>query len=89
MKKAFGSTDRAVAAAELPPELLNLKRVRTVPPVLMTFLVRLAISALGHVLVTSIQRRRRNSAVLRSIGFTRRMTATVVGSHSTSVELVG
>ncbi|MDQ6696302.1 MAG: hypothetical protein M3Z46_02445 [Actinomycetota bacterium] len=89
MQKSFGSTDREVSAAELPPELLNLKRVRTVPLVLVTFLVLLAISALGHVLVTSVRRRRHDFAVLRSIGFTRRMTATVVGSHSTSVGLVG
>lgn len=89
MKKAFGSTDREVSAAELPPELINLKRVRTVPLILVTFLVLLAISALGHVLVASIRRRRRDFAVLRSIGFTRRMTATVVGSQSTSVGLVG
>ncbi len=89
MEKSFGSTDREVAVAELPPELINLKRVRTVPLILVTFLVLLAISALGHVLVASIRRRRRDFAVLRSIGFTRRMTATVVGSHSTSVGLVG
>ncbi len=89
MKKVFSSTERGVAGAELPPELLNLKRVRTVPLVLMGFLVLLAISALGHVLVTSIRRRRHDFAVLRSVGFTRGMTATVVGSQSTSVGLVG
>lgn len=89
MTKAFGSTDRDVEAAELPPELVNLKRVRTVPLVLVSFLVLLAVASLGHVLIASVRRRRRDFAVLRSIGFTRRMTIAVVGSHSTAVGLVG
>ena len=81
--------ERFAHAAELPPELENLKRVRSVPLILVAFLVALAVSALAHQLLTTARRRRRDFAVLRSIGFTRRMTSTMVLSHSTIVGLVG
>jgi ABC-type lipoprotein release transport system permease subunit len=80
--------ERVAAPAELPPELLNLERVRSVPMILVGFLVVLAISALAHQLITSGRRRQRDFAVLRSIGFTRPMIATIVMSQSTCVGLV-
>ena len=73
----------------MPLELTNLRRVRSVPTVLVLFLVVLAVSTLAHVLVTSIRRRRGEFAVLRSLGFTRRMTYGIVSSQSTAVGLVG
>ena len=78
--------ERFAHAAELPPELENLKRVRSVPLILVAFLVALAVSALAHQLVTTARRRRRDFAVLRSIGFTRRMTSTMVLSQAPSWE---
>ena len=80
---------RVIGPAEVPPELENLKRVRSVPTVLVVFLVLLAVSSLAHVLVTSVRRRRGEFAVLRSLGFTRGMTFGVVSSQSTTVGLVG
>jgi ABC-type lipoprotein release transport system permease subunit len=79
---------RIAAPAQLPPELLNLERVRSVPLVLLGFLVVFAIAALAHQLITSGNQRRRDCAVLRSIGFTRPMMATIVMSQSTCVSLV-
>jgi ABC-type lipoprotein release transport system permease subunit len=89
LNRDLGEGDRSIAPAEVPPELLNLKRVRSVPVVLVAFLVFLAVSTLAHVLVTSVRRRRGEFAVLRSLGFTRRMTFGVVATHSTAVGLVG
>jgi predicted lysophospholipase L1 biosynthesis ABC-type transport system permease subunit len=80
--------ERVAAPADLPPELLNLERVRSVPLILVGFLVVLAISALAHQLIASVRRRQRDFAVLRSIGFTRPMIATIVMSQSTCVGLV-
>ncbi|MGI8756142.1 MAG: ABC transporter permease [Acidimicrobiales bacterium] len=78
-----------VAAALVPLELTNLRSVRQVPRVLAAFLVFIAISTLAHSLLTNLRSRRSEFAVLRAVGFTRRMLAIVVGSHSTVVGLVG
>ena len=89
LERSMSDGSRTIAPAEVPPELENLKRVRSVPSVLVLFLVVLAISTLAHVLVTSVRRRRGDFAVLRSLGFTRGMTIGVVSSQSTTVGLVG
>jgi ABC-type lipoprotein release transport system permease subunit len=89
LEQTMSGADRAIQPAEVPPELLNLKRVRSVPAILVTFLVLLAVSTLAHVLVTSVSRRRGEFAVLRSLGFTRRQTSTIVITQSTAVGIVG
>jgi ABC-type lipoprotein release transport system permease subunit len=89
LQQDFSSTDREVTPADVPPELVNLEGVLDLPKILVGFLIALAIAALAHVLVTSVRQRRRDFAILRSIGFTRPMNATVVASHSTAVGLIG
>jgi len=78
-----------VSFAAIPDELTNLSRVRTVPAILAAFLVLLGLTTLVHVLVASVRARRRDFAVLRAIGFSRRMSATVVATQGTSIGLVG
>ena len=54
--------DPAVANGEgrqVPVELSNLRNVRRLPSLLAGFLALLAVAALGHVLATSVRRRRR------------------------------
>ncbi|MBV9950882.1 MAG: ABC transporter permease, partial [Acidimicrobiia bacterium] len=58
LQQTMGKTDRDIEPADVPPELTNLKRVRSVPAILVAFLVLLAVSSLAHVLVTSVRRRR-------------------------------
>jgi ABC-type lipoprotein release transport system permease subunit len=83
--------DRAieVVPAEVPPELSNLRNVRTLPVVLAAVLAVLAVAALGHVLLTSARRRRREFAVLRALGLTRRGGRVVLNAQGTAVGLVG
>jgi ABC-type lipoprotein release transport system permease subunit len=78
-----------VSTAEVPPELTNLKNVRTLPVVLAIFLAVLAVAALSHVLLTSARRRRRDFAVLRALGMTRRGGRVVLNSQGTAIGLVG
>jgi ABC-type lipoprotein release transport system permease subunit len=89
LQRDMSEGGRMVGPADVPPELVNLRRVRSVPAILVLFLVLLAVSTLAHVLVTSVRRRRGDFAVLRSLGFTRRMTSGVVATQSTAVGLVG
>jgi ABC-type lipoprotein release transport system permease subunit len=89
LRHSMSGDQRTIDPAEIPPELQNLRRVRSMPTVLVLFLVLLAISTLAHVLVTTVRRRRSEFAVLRTLGFTRRMTVGLVATHGTAVGVVG
>lgn len=78
-----------VVAAEIPPELTNLRNVRVLPGLLAGFLALLALTTMAHGLMTTLRRRGHEFAVLRAIGFTRPMTGLMVGSHSTAVAVFG
>ncbi|MCU1364914.1 MAG: hypothetical protein JWN39_553 [Ilumatobacteraceae bacterium] len=58
-------------------DLRNLDRVASSPWIVAWLIVALALAAVGHALVTSVRRRRRELAVLRSLGFT---STQVIGS---------
>jgi ABC-type lipoprotein release transport system permease subunit len=75
--------------AETPPELSNLRRVRSLPIVLAVFLAVLAFAALLHVLTTVARTRRADFAVLRALGMTRRATRGVFNVQGTAVAVIG
>jgi ABC-type lipoprotein release transport system permease subunit len=72
-----------------PANSHNLKGVRRVPVALGVFLALLAIAAVGHALASAVRRRRRDIAVMRSIGFTRRQARLTVVWQATTLALVG
>ena len=88
-ERTVGPDAEEAGAAELPPELTNLKTVKTLPLVLVVFLATLAGSTVAHVLAAAVRRRRHELAVYRALGFTRRMIRTVVQSQGTTIGLVG
>jgi hypothetical protein len=72
-----------------PAPLRNLARVDAIPPALAGFLAVLAAAAVGHTLVTSVGRRRRDLAVLGAMGFVRRQVAATVAWQSATLVAVG
>lgn len=52
-----------------PTDVVNFGRVQSLPIVLATLLAALAVATLAHTLVTSIRRRRRDLAILKTLGF--------------------
>ncbi|MEO7555571.1 MAG: ABC transporter permease, partial [Acidimicrobiales bacterium] len=84
-----GDQTQGVAPAEIPAELTNLRNVRTLPLLLAGFLGLLAIAAVSHVLLTSSRRRRRDFAVLRAVGVSRRDTRLMLNAQGTAIGLVG
>ena len=52
----------------VPTAIANVSRIRTVPFVLAGVLAALALLTVSHVMVTSIRTRRRDLAILRSLG---------------------
>ena len=89
LSSTLGDTTGGIATADVPVELLNLRNVRTLPVVLAMFLAFLAIAAAWHVLMTSARIRRREFAILRSIGLTRRGMRSVLNSQATTIGAAG
>jgi hypothetical protein len=72
-----------------PAVVGNLRGVSTIPYVLAAYLALLAVVALAHALVMALRRRRRELAVLKTLGLTRRDLATTVVVHATTVAAIG
>ncbi len=75
-------SDRAGAAQDLA-------RTRDLPRALGAFLAVLAISAVGHGAAVSTRRRRRDLAVLKTVGYTPRQAGVVIAWYATTVLMVG
>jgi ABC-type lipoprotein release transport system permease subunit len=68
---------------------VNYRSVGSTPVILAVGLAVGAILALGLTLASSVRRRRRDLAMLKTFGFTRRQLAAVVAWQSTTTALVG
>jgi ABC-type lipoprotein release transport system permease subunit len=71
-----------------PSDLTDLQRVGGVPFVVAGLLGLMAVATLAHTLVTSVRRRRRDLAVLKTLGFVRGQVSTAVAWQSSALALV-
>ena len=78
-----------VEGPRLPLEVRRLQQVDHLPFFLAGFLALLGAAALGYALATSIRRRQREHAVLKTLGFTRRQLAAATAWHATTVASIG
>jgi hypothetical protein len=67
-----------VSKFQTPIGLLNFGGVGAMPTLLGILLAVLAMATITHLLITAVRRRRRDLAVLRTIGFTRRQVRATV-----------
>jgi FtsX-like permease family len=70
-----------------PTRILDLDRVRLVPSATAVVLALVAIAALAHLLVTSVAERRRELALLRTLGFLRRQLRATVAWQASVITL--
>jgi predicted lysophospholipase L1 biosynthesis ABC-type transport system permease subunit len=63
---------------------LNLQRVQDLPPQLADLLLLLALATVAHSVVTSVRERRRDIAMLKTLGFVRRQALSVVTAQATT-----
>jgi hypothetical protein len=76
----------AVLSVQHPAEIINYRSTGTFPVLLAIALATGAVTALGLTLLASVRRRRRDLALLKTFGFTRRqLAATVAWQSSVSV----
>jgi ABC-type antimicrobial peptide transport system permease subunit len=74
-----------IVTAQRPREISNYERVRGTPLILAAVLAALAVATLTHLLVSSIRRRRRDLAVLKTLGFERRQVSATVAWQATTL----
>jgi len=78
-----------VLPASPPPDIENLLRVSGLPTLLAILFAGVALLTVGHTLVGSVRRRRRDLAILRTMGFVKGQVRAAVAWQATTVVLVG
>jgi predicted lysophospholipase L1 biosynthesis ABC-type transport system permease subunit len=71
-----------------PAELTSFGRVDNLPTVLAVIMIAVAAAILAHTMITSVQRRRRDYAVLESLGFVRRQVSASVATQATCFAII-
>jgi hypothetical protein len=85
-----GSGDTiAVVGVQRPAEIVNYRSIGATPTLLVSGLALGAVSALALTLVTSVRRRRRDLALLKSLGFTQRQLGAAVAWQASVNAAVG
>lgn len=84
-RRVEGVGSFAALPAGRPVDLVNFGRVQNLPVVLASILAALAALTLAHLLVTSTRRRRRDVAVLRTLGFVPRQVHGAVATQATTL----
>ena len=79
----------SVLAVQRPAEIVNYRTMGATPALLGTALAAGAASALGLTLIASVRRRRRDLALLKTLGFTRRQLAAVVIWQASVAAVIG
>ena len=77
-----------VAEPTTPGDLLNFGRSKNLPFILSGLLALLGLGTLAHALVTSINRRRRDFAICKTLGFTRGDVARAIAWQSSTFIVV-
>ena len=85
----LGHGPPSVLSVQRPAEIVNYRSMGTTPTVLGSGLALGAVVALALTLVASVRRRRRDLALLKTLGLTRRQLVAVVASQSTVAAAIG
>jgi FtsX-like permease family/MacB-like periplasmic core domain len=72
-----------------PPEIDRLLQVDDLPAILAGFLALLALVGIAHAVVTNASRRRRDLALLQTLGFRSRQIGATIAAHAATVAIVG
>ena len=88
LEKEVAPIGANVAEPATPGDLLNFGRSHNLPFILSGLLALLGLGTLAHALVTSINRRRRDFAICKTLGFTRGEVARAIAWQSSTFIVV-
>lgn len=83
-----GSFGVAITSQGRPTDVVNFGRVESTPYVLGAVLAAVSVATLTYLLVSAVRRRRRDLAVLKTLGFVRGQVRRTVASQATTVVAV-
>ena len=84
-----GGNELVVQGVQRPAEIVNYKTIGLTPTFLVSGLALGAIVALALTLLASVRQRRRDLALLKTVGFVRRQLAAAVAWQATVAAVVG
>lgn len=84
----YGGTP-GVSTALVPLEVARVQQIDTLPAMLAGFLALLGVVSVGFVLASSVRRRGRELAILKTLGFSRRQVSATIAWQSTTMAAVG
>ncbi|MGO9876387.1 MAG: FtsX-like permease family protein [Acidimicrobiia bacterium] len=73
----------------LPVEIDRIHQIDWLPTTLAILLAALALIAVGHAVITSVRRRRRELALLKTLGFKRRQVRITIAWQATTLAAIG
>ena len=88
IKRLSGGTHRPLRAA-VPLEVDRLQQLDALPWLLGAFLAAIGVLGLGYGLVTSVRRRARELAILKTVGFRRGQIGGAIATQATTYAIVG
>ena len=74
-----------LSGLQRPSDIVSYERVSSTPFLLAAVLAALAVAIVSHGLVTVVRRRRREFALLKTLGFTRRQVSSSVAWQATTI----
>jgi hypothetical protein len=87
--QAAGNDGVTVLGVQRPAQIVNYRTVGATPVLLAVGLAAGAVLALGLTLAASVRRRRRDLALLKTLGFTRKQLAAAIACQATVAATIG
>ncbi len=87
--QAFFVNEQGAARPTPPPEVNRLRNIGWLAPALAALLALLATIAVGHALIMSVRRRRRELALLKVLGFNRHQVRATIAWQTTTITTIG
>jgi predicted lysophospholipase L1 biosynthesis ABC-type transport system permease subunit len=74
--------------ASVPAEIERIRQINDLPALIAAITVTIALIAVAYTLVVSVRRRRRDLAILKTVGFTRGQARRTVAVQATTIAII-